>query len=70
MEVKMQKLNQGNVTQLEAFRLVGSKLNELWSELLSSNSFKTQVVHFDLSFILQEGSVKGSVYFDEVAKLK
>jgi len=66
----MQKLNQGKVAQIEAFRLVGKKLDELYVELISSNSVKTQVVQFDLSFVLKLGEVKGSVYFEEVAKLK
>ena len=66
----MQKLNDKKASQIEALNLIDRKLNELYIKLISSNSYKTQIVHFDLTFSLKEGSVSGNVSFEEVAKLK
>lgn len=66
----MKKLNQKKVTQIEALGLIDRKLNKLYIKLISSNPGYTQIAHFCLYFVLQEGSVKGDVYFEKGEKLK
>ena len=65
----MQRLNKKRVTQIEALKLVDEKLNEEFSALVSSDSTHVKVVNFNLWFSIEMGSVKGSVYFEDVAKL-
>jgi len=66
----MQKLNKKSITQNEAFRLIEQKLNDEYVDIISSNPDRVKVVNFTLCFAVQEGSVMGSVYFEETGKLR
>ena len=57
-------------SQIEVLKIIDDKLNELYADLVSSNPKTIQIVTFNLLFVLKLGSVKGSVRFDPVAKLK
>ena len=65
----MEQLNKIKATQTELLRLIDEKLNGEYAELMSSNIFRLKIVHFNLYVAIQEGSVDGSVYFEETAKL-
>lgn len=63
----MEKINK---TQIEVLKIIDDKLNELYTEIVSSNPRHTQVVTFNLLFVLKLGSVTGNVIFESIAKLK
>lgn len=63
----MKRLNKKRVNQTEALRLIDEKLNQEYADL--SNPIKIKVVQFSVYFAIEEGSVKGSVYFEDVGKL-
>lgn len=65
----MEQLNKTKANQTELLRLIDEKLNNEYAELISSNTFGLKIVHFNLYIAIQEGSVSGSVYFEETAKL-
>ena len=57
-------------TQDQIFKEIDDKLNELYVEIVEANPSRIQVVTFNLLFVVQAGSVKGSVVFNSIAKLK
>lgn len=65
----MSNENRPNLNQLDVFKKIDSKLNELYTEIISTKPKRIQVVTFNLLFVIQEGSVKGNVTFESVAKL-
>jgi len=65
----MKKLNKTKVNQVKLLRLIDEKLNNEYAELMSSNTFGLKIVHFNLYVAIQEGSVAGSVYFEETGRL-
>ena len=67
---KLEKLNKGSITQVEALRMVDKKLIEEYTNFIGSNSKTVRVVNFSLCFAIEEGSVMGSVYFEPIGKLK
>lgn len=64
----MQRLNKKRVTQIEALRLIDEKMNQEYTDF--SNPTKIKIVHFSLYLAIEEGSIMGSVYFEEVGKLE
>ena len=66
----MEKLNKGSITQTEALALIDKKLNKEYADFIGSNSRMVRIVNFSLCFAIQEGSVMGSVYFEQPGKLK
>ena len=66
----MEKLNKGSITQTEALGLIDKKLNQEYTDFISSNSGRVKIVNFNLCFAIQEGSVMGSVYFEPTGELK
>lgn len=63
----MKRLNKERVTQTEALRLIDEKMNQEYADLKNPTSIK--VVHFDVYFAIENGSVKGSVYYEDVGKM-
>lgn len=65
----MEKLNKKSVTQIEALRIIDEKMNKEYVDFISSNQNSVKIVQFGIFFMIQEGSVVGYVYFDELGKL-
>lgn len=65
----MEKLNKERVTQTEALRIIDEKINKEYADFISFNSGRVKIVQFSAYFAIQEGSVMGSVYFEELGKL-
>jgi len=63
----MKRLNKKRVNQIEALRLIDEKLNQEYADL--SSRTKVKVVHFSVYFAIEDGSVMGSVYYEDIGKL-
>ena len=65
----MEKLNKEKVTQTEALLLIDRKLGKEYVDFLAENTIGLKIVHVNLYMVIQEGSVEGNVYFEEISKL-
>ncbi|MBA7496244.1 hypothetical protein ES702_06843 [subsurface metagenome] len=62
------KLNQEKASQIECLRLIIQKMIEVESEFLGT-SLKTIMASFNIDFTIEEGSIKGNVYYMTLGKL-